>query len=168
MGKVKDLTGQHFGKLVALERAGISNRGCLLWKCQCDCGNTIVAESIFLLRGSKKSCGCMMRKHLQEGALKHGGSYSRLYHIWIGMKQRCHNPKNKDFGRYGEKGITVCQEWQDSFESFRKWSLANGYSDELSIDRKVNDKGYTPENCRWTTMKEQANNRRTRNQWMKG
>lgn len=168
MGKIKDITGQRFGKLVVLEKAGISKRGCLLWTCQCDCGNTIIAESIFLLRGSKKSCGCMMHKHLQEGALKHGGSYSRLYHIWTGMKQRCNNPQNKDFSRYGEKGIAVCQEWQDSFEAFREWSLKNGYSDELSIDRKFNDKGYSPENCRWATKKEQANNRHTRNQWMKG
>lgn len=167
MGKIKDLSGQRFGRLVAQERQGVSKRGCLLWKCLCDCGNTVVAESIYLLRGTKKSCGCLMQEHLEKGAIRHGDSYSRLYHIWTGMKQRCHNPKSKDYCRYGGRGIAVCNEWRNSFEAFKSWAEANGYRKHLTIDRVDNNGNYCPDNCRWTTMQEQAKNKVVRNQWSK-
>jgi hypothetical protein len=87
----------------------------------------------------------------------HGMSHSRLYQIWNAMKQRCSNPNAISYPRYGGRGITVCQEWQDSFAAFRDWAVSHGYSDNLTIDRIDNDGKYEPLNCRWVTKKEQQN-----------
>jgi len=91
---------------------------------------------------------------------KHGGKGTRLYRIWQMMKNRCHNLKTPRFKDYGGRGITVCDEWKDDFRAFHDWAMANGYADHLTIDRKDNDKGYSPDNCRWTTPLVQGNNSR--------
>ena len=91
---------------------------------------------------------------------KHGGRNSKLYRIWSNMKDRCNNPDCKVYSDYGGRGIKVCKEWIDDFSAFQKWALANGYKEGLTIDRKDNDKGYSPDNCRWTDRKIQGNNKR--------
>ena len=89
---------------------------------------------------------------------QHGGRYTRLYNIWLNMKQRCSNPKASHYEYYGGKGVSVCEEWKKSFSTFRDWALSNGYEDGLTIDRIESDKDYCPENCRWVTHLQQMSN----------
>lgn len=89
---------------------------------------------------------------------QHGGRYTRLYNIWLNMKQRCSNPKASHYEYYGGKGVSVCEEWKKSFSTFRDWALSNGYEDGLTIDRIESDKDYCPENCRWVTHLKQMSN----------
>lgn len=94
-------------------------------------------------------------------ALKHGGSGTRIYRILGNMKTRCYNPRAPRYADYGARGITICDQWKNSFEAFRTWAVANGYEDGLMIDRINNDKGYSPENCRWVTPKQNNVNQRS-------
>jgi hypothetical protein len=91
-------------------------------------------------------------------ATKHGAKHTKLYRVWCSMKERCNNPHNKSFARYGGRGITVCEEWRNSFEVFYEWAIDNGYKEGLTIDRKDVNGNYEPKNCRWTTTAEQNRN----------
>lgn len=154
-----DLTGQRFGRLVVIEESG--RRGVFkLWHCICDCGNETYVTTNHLRYGDTKSCGCYNREHQRELHNRHGMTKTRLHTIWRQMRRRCTDPKHSRYHRYGKRGITYCDEW-NSFENFRDWALTHGYSDDKSIDRIDNDKNYCPENCTWSTPKEQARNRST-------
>jgi len=159
MSKLIDLSGKRFGRLVVICRAESSRPTETRWKCLCDCGKEVTVDSFKLRHGMTKSCGCLANELTSLRSKKHGMFGTRLYRIWFNMKQRCANPKHIAYKNYGGRGITVCNEWQ-IFEPFYKWALANGYRDELTIDRIDNDKGYSPDNCQWLTEKEQGQNKR--------
>mgnify|MGYP007003809897 CR=1 FL=1 len=161
MGKRQNLIGEKFGRLEVISEAGRSKQGRRLWKCKCTCGNETILNTNVLISGTTKSCGCLRNEVARERMTTHGISNSRLFSIWSAMKKRCYNKNFFQYNHYGGRGITICPEWLHNFQAFYDWAMANGYRDDLTIERKNNDKGYSPDNCRWATNKEQQNNKRT-------
>lgn len=179
---MKDISEKRFGRLIA-ESVHHSAEHRRFWSCRCDCGNYVVVRQDQLTTNKTKSCGCLLaesrNKNLAIKQVKTGrkirsrriNGYSanwnplkhqqpRLYRIWQGMKSRCYYTKNKCYDSYGGRGISICDEWLRSFNAFAEWALANGYRDNLSIDRIDVNGNYCHENCRWITMAEQQKNKR--------
>lgn len=153
-----NIAGKRFGKLLAIKPTQNSKNGDARWECKCDCGNKAVVKYKHLKNGEIKSCGCW-----KLAPKKHGmtceGNMPRIYGIWAGMKQRCGNPNRHNYDNYGGRGITVCDEWLESFQAFYDWATANGYKEDLTIDRIDNDGDYEPENCQWITLEENTRKR---------
>lgn len=161
MPQAIDITGERYGRLIAIRRLDRRRNGHTVWLCKCDCGNETEVVIGSLRNGLTRSCGCLNA----ERRIEHGMTHTRLYGVWLGMRRRCDYKKHRDYPNYGGRGIKVCPQWRDSFSSFYEWAIANGYDETApymacTLDRIDPDGDYEPSNCRWVDAKTQANNRR--------
>lgn len=153
--------GSKFGRLTVLENLP-TRAGKAMCRCKCECGKVIDVKTTPLRHGMTKSCGCLNLDHARAMNRKHGDYKSRLYNTWLSMNSRCSWPGHPSYKNYGGRGIRVCVAWRNphGYGAFKKWALANGYSDDLTIERKDVNKGYSPANCTWVTHAVQARNLR--------
>lgn len=161
MGKLIDLSGKTFGHLKVISRLNSEN-GTTYWSCECICGKITRASRNNLQSGGHTSCGCVNKIRIGNLNKLHGESsrkISKEYRTWIHMNGRCYTPTDHKYKNYGARGITVCDRWRASYENFLA-DMGRAPSPKHSLDRKENNGNYEPGNCRWTTNKTQANNKR--------
>lgn len=161
MSRYRDLTGMRFGRLTVLGLDHIDGNSIYFWRCLCDCGKIVVVRNTSLNNGTTTSCGCYRREATSRRTTKHGLCDHPLYIVWEDMRRRCSREYDQAWYRYGGRGISVCDEWDNDFMSFYEWAMESGWEPGLSIDRLNNDEGYLPWNCRWVDKTTQANNRST-------
>lgn len=157
MSKLIDLTGKGFGRLTVIKRDLNSKR--TKWECKCECGNIKSIQATHLRSGATTSCGCYQKEKAKESNSTHNLTHTSLHNRWKAIKQRCLNPNNNRYEDYGARGITVCNEWLE-FKNFYNWSVNNDYRVGLALDRRDNNTGYSPDNCRWVTILKNNENRR--------
>ena len=167
--KFVDLTGWKMwehgipdSRITVIKRIGSDKHKNIIYLCKCTCGKEFTTRATSIKKGKCKSCGCLKLEMAIEECKKlkkHGLSTSNLYGVWYNMKQRCYDETNMQYKNYGARGIKVCDEWRNSVESFYDWAINNGYEENLTIDRINVNGNYEPTNCRWTTVKEQCNNK---------
>ena len=168
---VSNYIGKKYGRLTIVEYTGKSQNNSHKVLCKCDCGNVFETLLCRLLNKNTQSCGCLKSNLVSKRNTKHNLSFDPLYKIYTGMKNRCYNSNDPNYKKYGEKGITICDEWlgENGVYNFFDWAYENGYYYEklpngrtlLTIDRIDNNKGYSPINCRWVTNEIQARNKKT-------
>lgn len=160
-----NLMNQRFGRLVVVKQAGENKWNQYLWLCQCDCGNKKIVSGYSLKNGDTQSCKCLQKEGVIRRNTKHNyarrKNKSKTYIIWTSMIQRCVNQNSRDYNCYGGRGIKVCQRWMN-FENFLE-DVGEPPTENHSLDRINNNKGYCKENCRWATQKEQARNKNNNN-----
>lgn len=156
MGQIIDRSGRQYGLLRVIGFAGINRNAKATWNCECACGNQVVAVGAELGSGHTGSCGCLQKARASEASRKHGLTDTPEHLSWKHMRARCLDPKNKNYDRYGGRGIRICERWDD-FAAFYA-DMGPRPSSKHSIDRINNDGNYEPGNCRWATQKEQVSN----------
>ena len=166
----KDITGMKRWKLTAIEDVGEDKHGNRLWRFRCDCGGERITTVARFLGDHTKSCGCLKKEsalnalsHIDPGAhyKTHGLTGTPEYKLYKQVHNRCYNKNSKSYKNYGGRGITMCDEWNGHPEVFCAWVRENKHQKGLQLDRKDNEKGYSPDNCQFVTPRQNSLNRRT-------